>query len=102
MISELRGLSDDELSNIIKNAELIISERDKQRKKEAITQIRSIAEDAGLKVDFAEKAVTKTKNPPKYRNPDKPSQTWTGIGVKPKWFLEALTSGKKEEELLIT
>jgi DNA-binding protein H-NS len=34
----------------------------------------------------------------KYRNPAELSQTWTGIGRKPAWLLEALASGKTLED----
>ncbi len=34
-----------------------------------------------------------------YRNPDKPSQTWTGHGRRPRWITEQLNSGKRLEDL---
>jgi DNA-binding protein H-NS len=34
----------------------------------------------------------------KYRNPDQPSQTWTGAGRKPAWLVGALASGKTLED----
>lgn len=37
---------------------------------------------------------------PKYRNP-KGTETWSGRGKRPRWFLAALKSGKKEKDLLI-
>ncbi len=101
MFSELRDLSDDDLKEYYRQAEALITEREQERKKKAIAKIRDIAEGAGLKVDVTERGNVKTKNPPKYRNPDKLSQTWTGIGVKPKWFIGALESGKTENDLLI-
>ena len=38
---------------------------------------------------------------PKYRNPMNPGQTWAGRGGQPRWFREALASGKTEHDLLI-
>jgi DNA-binding protein H-NS len=38
---------------------------------------------------------------PKYRNPADPAQTWAGRGVQPRWFREALASGRTAEDLLI-
>ena len=38
---------------------------------------------------------------PKYRNPDNPSETWAGRGLKPHWLVAALKSGKKLEDFLI-
>jgi DNA-binding protein H-NS len=38
---------------------------------------------------------------PKYRNPDRPSETWSGRGRQPHWVGAQLRSGKKFDELLI-
>ena len=36
---------------------------------------------------------------PKYRSPD--GRTWSGVGKRPNWFLDALAAGLKEADLLI-
>jgi DNA-binding protein H-NS len=38
---------------------------------------------------------------PKYRNPEDPSQTWAGRGLKPRWLVAAMKSGKKLDSFLI-
>jgi DNA-binding protein H-NS len=38
---------------------------------------------------------------PKYRNPDDPSETWAGRGLKPRWLAAALKEGKKIENFAI-
>jgi DNA-binding protein H-NS len=38
---------------------------------------------------------------PKYRNPDDPSETWAGRGLRPRWLAAALKSGKKLEDFSI-
>jgi DNA-binding protein H-NS len=38
---------------------------------------------------------------PKYRNPENPSETWAGRGLKPRWLALAIKSGKKQEDFLI-
>jgi DNA-binding protein H-NS len=38
---------------------------------------------------------------PKYRNPENPSETWAGRGLKPRWLSAALKSGKTQEDFLI-
>jgi DNA-binding protein H-NS len=38
---------------------------------------------------------------PKYRNPERPSETWSGRGRQPHWVSAQLRSGKKVDELLI-
>jgi DNA-binding protein H-NS len=38
---------------------------------------------------------------PKYRNPENPTETWAGRGLKPRWLSAAIKSGKKLEDFLI-
>jgi DNA-binding protein H-NS len=38
---------------------------------------------------------------PKYRNPENPSETWAGRGLKPRWLAAALKGGHKLEDFLI-
>ena len=38
---------------------------------------------------------------PKYRNPERPSETWSGRGKQPRWVNAHLSSGRKVEDLLI-
>ncbi len=38
---------------------------------------------------------------PKYRNPDRPFETWSGRGKQPRWVGAQLRSGTKVDELLI-
>ena len=39
---------------------------------------------------------------PKYRNPERPSETWSGRGKQPLWVGAHLRSGKKVDDLLIS
>jgi DNA-binding protein H-NS len=38
---------------------------------------------------------------PKYRNPENSDETWAGRGLKPRWLVAALKSGKKQEDFAI-
>jgi DNA-binding protein H-NS len=38
---------------------------------------------------------------PKYRNPENPSETWAGRGLKPLWLTAAIKTGKKLEDFSI-
>jgi DNA-binding protein H-NS len=38
---------------------------------------------------------------PKYRNPENPSETWAGRGLKPRWLSAALKSGRKLDDFNI-
>ena len=39
--------------------------------------------------------------PPKYRNPDQPSETWAGRGKQPRWLAAQLRSGKRIDDFRI-
>ena len=39
--------------------------------------------------------------PPKFRNPDEPSETWAGRGKQPRWVKKQLRSGKRLDDLRI-
>jgi len=38
---------------------------------------------------------------PKYRNPDRPAETWAGRGKQPRWLVAQLRSGKQIEDFRI-
>jgi DNA-binding protein H-NS len=38
---------------------------------------------------------------PKYQNPDNPSETWAGRGLKPRWLTAALKAGGKIDDFSI-
>jgi DNA-binding protein H-NS len=49
---------------------------------------------------------SKTRRPyptvhPKYRNPNKPSETWSGRGKRPRWLVAELRSGKRLDDFRI-
>jgi DNA-binding protein H-NS len=39
---------------------------------------------------------------PKYRNPERPFETWSGRGMQPRWVRAQLRTGKKVDDLLIS
>jgi DNA-binding protein H-NS len=39
---------------------------------------------------------------PKYRNPEEPSETWSGRGKQPRWLAAALKTGHTIEEFVIS
>lgn len=92
----------DELKQLEKDVAEAIQSFEARRKKEA----RAAAEAVARKMGFSLDELTGTKgrksvSMPKYQHPENPSLTWTGRGRKPKWFVEALDSGKTADELLI-
>ncbi len=76
-------------------------------RQEAINECLMLIETFGLsaaelKLDASKpaKATKRTVSKPKYQNPAG-NETWTGMGVKPKWFKEAIAAGITKEEMLI-
>ena len=39
---------------------------------------------------------------PKYQNPERPFETWSGRGKQPRWVGAQLRTGKKVDELLVS
>ena len=104
MLPDISNLSEEDLKKLIQKAESLIASHQEQRKKDAAQKIRELAESAGLSVEISasEKAKrTRRKLPPKYRHPDDPEKTWSGIGAKPKWLRAFEQQGRKLEEFKI-
>jgi len=104
-MSEYSNLSETELQAVIDNAANALKEKQSQKRKEVIAQIKQLASSIGVTVDINDendKATRKGKKvAPKYRNPDKQSQTWTGRGVAPKWMQALISTGRDKSDFLI-
>lgn len=104
----LEKLADEQLSELIVDAQRILKNREEHRRKEAINEIQRLAGEYGLAIEINSKVVKprRKKKPrqaarPKYNNPGNPQQTWNGLGPRPKWLRTILESGKTLEELEI-
>lgn len=93
---ELNTLSLEELKKLKRDVEKAITSFEERRLLDARKKLEDYAKEIGVDLDevVALKKAAKNVNPPKYRNPAEPTQTWTGRGRKPKWIIEALDSGK--------
>ncbi|WP_226779333.1 H-NS family nucleoid-associated regulatory protein [Oceaniglobus trochenteri] len=103
---ELDKLSRAELLKLRAEVENAIDTLDSRRKAEARAAAEATAKQHGYSLDELlgnEKKSRKAgqKNPPKYRNPADPVQTWTGRGRQPAWIKEALAAGKPLEDFEI-
>ena len=103
MAIDVTTLNKKQLRDLIRKA----SGRMKNIDKEKIAKVKAKI-DALLKAEgvtfgqvYGKRRGRKTgKVAPKYRNPAG-SETWSGRGKRPRWFLAALKAGKKEKDLLI-
>jgi DNA-binding protein H-NS len=65
-----------------------------------------VLEERLRKLDGHTQVDQKTRRPyptvhPKYRNPNKPSETWSGRGKRPRWLIAQLRSGKRLDDFRI-
>ena len=107
MSADIDDLDINQLKELAKKAEALIEQRQQQQIEEAYNQIVNIAQKIGMSleelIEYGQHSTTTTKRTvaPRYRNPNDPTQTWTGRGKKPRWVIEALENGKTLEDLMI-
>ena len=84
-------------------AKAIGSFEDRQ-KKSALADLEEYARAKGYDLGaLTGTAVPRKRAPaaPKYANPANKSDTWSGRGRKPRWYIEALAKGRKPEDLAV-
>jgi DNA-binding protein H-NS len=110
-------LTDDELAALIRLAELELSARRDKKRAAFFSNLREQARALGVAPEeiAAELGRKNAKPPaaaakgfdrratvaPKYRNPENPSETWAGRGVKPRWMQALLARGKSMDDFKI-
>lgn len=108
----LKGLSGQTLEEQVTKIQTVLAKVLADDKKKNLAEARRViakfAEQHGYTLqDMIETGTTKTKpkgqkkksNPPKYANPDDSTQTWTGQGRPPKWFVENQDAGITSAEM---
>jgi len=106
MAKDYSGLSEEELKEMIKTAEVVLQSKKEERKQQVISQINELATSINLKVELVDPQKRQSsrkgiKVAAKYQNPENPSQKWTGRGMKPKWLKALLSQGGKLEQYQI-
>ena len=70
----------------------------------ALKDFQAVAKKHGLSVEEVVGKKGKSRKPAapaKYRNPEDPSQTWSGRGRQPAWYKAAMSKGKSAKSLEI-
>lgn len=99
---DLENLSLEELKTLRKDVDAAIASFEQRKKAEARAALEEKAKELGFSLDEILRVKgRKGKVAAKYRNPENPSQTWSGRGRRPKWLEEALASGSDLDDLLI-
>ena len=99
---DLENMSLKELKQLQKNVAKAISTFEDRKKKDALAKLEAQAAEMGFSLSDLTNGKGGKISAPKYRNPDDASQTWTGRGRKPGWFVDALERGVTPEEMLIS
>ena len=100
----LNTLSLKELKDLQSQVAKAIASFEDRKKKEAIAELEELARAKGYSWAELTGATTVRKRAPaaaKYANPADKSDTWSGRGRKPRWFIAALNAGKRPEDLSV-
>lgn len=104
---DLSQLSAAELETLSEEVAAQLSEKREEEREAAFAQIDALAESLGLtKAQLAAHFRGKRRKPrqpprPKYRNPDNPTETWSGRGRKPAWVEAHLGAGRQLRDLTV-
>ena len=98
LLDSLEKLADDELRDIAARCEMLLKQRDAQRKENAIAEARATLAAAGLTLrDIVRKSPVKARTQSRainhHQHPTDKSLAWNGNGKKPAWLVELEKSG---------
>ena len=89
---DITRLDIDQLADLLTKAQAALASRERQNRKvlRAELERRVTAEGYGLadvfpELSAARSSTTRQKRPARYRDPQNPERTWSGIGRAPKW-----------------
>jgi DNA-binding protein H-NS len=102
MAIDVTTLNKKQLRELIRKANGRMKNIDKEKIAKVKAKINAILKSEGVTFAqvYGKKRGGKGKVAPKYRNPNG-TETWSGRGKRPRWFVAALKAGKKEKDLLI-
>jgi DNA-binding protein H-NS len=85
-----------DLRDLRSRIEKAIEHRRTEAKQRLRSEILELAESEGLSLDEVFEVLRgspRRAGKPKYRNPDNPSESWSGAGDKPAWVEEGIATG---------
>ena len=97
----LKSMSIDRLTTLRDKVDAALRTRVTGERRDLEAQLAKLSRfggSVGRALDFAKRGGSV---PPKYRNPENPSETWAGRGLKPRWLSAALRKGRKIDDFLI-
>lgn len=104
MTINLDDLSLKELKDLQNRATKAVANFQDRHRRAALAEIEELARAKGFSLSELVEMSTPRKRAPaveKYANPADRSDTWSGRGRKPRWFVAGLAAGKTPEEMSI-
>lgn len=101
---DLNSLSLKELKDLQAQVTRAIASFEERKKLETLAKLRELARAEGFSFEELTSMTATRKRAPStttYANPADPTDTWSGRGRKPRWFIEAIAAGKRREDLLV-
>ncbi|MDN5787919.1 H-NS histone family protein [Pseudorhodobacter sp.] len=102
---DLENLSLKELRDLQSRVTKAVTSYEDRHKKKALAALDAKAKELGFSslAELTGTRATRKRAPavPKYANPADTSETWSGRGRKPRWFVAALKKGRTPEDLAI-
>ena len=105
---DLDAMSVDEMWRLHEKIGQVLSVRltsEKRELEKRLAQLRRENEMHAVSAEAAGVLRERRKYPrvyPKYRNPNDPSETWSGRGKQPRWLVAALKIGHRIDEFMIS
>ena len=99
---DFESMSTDELWTLHEKITATLAKKigvEKTRLEMRLRQLEQVSSANGRSVGHARRAYPRVF--PKYKNPERPSETWAGRGKQPRWLSAELKSGKKLDDFRI-
>jgi DNA-binding protein H-NS len=97
---ELEGMSSDDLWSLHLEVAQLLQEKIKAERLALEKRLRVLNAPLLLKAPASERRRYPPVSP-KYRNPGRPSETWSGRGKQPRWLVAHLKSGRRIDDFAI-
>jgi len=93
----LKSMSIDKLMKLKSDVEAMLASKVTEQRRALEAELSKLGGYQRGKKSSAGRSVA-----PKYRNPENPSETWAGRGLRPRWLTAAIKSGKSLEDFSVS
>ena len=97
----LKTLSIAKLQDLKAKVDIAIAQKVSERRHELEGELSKLAHLEGRARGKVGRGGSRGAVTPKYRNPDDPSQTWAGRGLRPRWLVALESEGKDRKDYAV-